>query len=160
VVAGALTLAAGARLSCRRSKLLRQVAGKGAMAMVSLPFDEVAARLAGRQDVVPAIWSSPVSTVIAGDPPAVEELLARWQAEDIPVRRVASDVAFHSPHMDDLLTDLVDALDDLDVAAPQVRVYSTALSDPRSGRLVTSDYWAANLRNPVRLAAAVRAAVE
>jgi len=160
VVAGALTLEAGARLSCRRSKLLRRVAGKGAMAMVALPFDDVAARLAGRPDAVPAIWSSPVSTVIAGDPPAIEEMLARWQAEDIPTRRVASDVAFHSPHMDDLLTDLIEAVDDLDAVAPRVRCYSTALSDPRAGRLVTSDYWAANLRNPVRLAAAVQAAVQ
>ncbi|GFJ80766.1 phthiocerol synthesis polyketide synthase type I PpsA [Phytohabitans houttuyneae] len=160
VVAGALSLEDGARLICRRSALLTQVAGKGAMAMVGLPFEDVAAVLAGRTDAVPAIWSSPLSTVVAGDPAAIDELVERWKADGVSVRRVASDVAFHSPHMDALLSDLAEAAEDLEPVAPGIPVYSTAMSDPRSTRPLDGGYWAANLRNPVRLAAAVRAAAE
>jgi 6-methylsalicylic acid synthase len=159
VAAGALSTEDGARLICRRSKLLRRVAGQGAMVMVSLPFDEVAQRLAGRTDVVPAIWSSPGSTVVAGDVAAIEALAERWQAEEIQVRRVASDVAFHSPHMDPLLDDLVAAAAPLSSAPPRIPMYSTALTDPHGFGVPDGHYWAANLRNPVRLSPAVSAAI-
>ncbi|MFG1800886.1 type I polyketide synthase [Micromonospora carbonacea] len=160
VVSGALTLEEGGVLICRRSRLLRRVAGQGAMAMVGLGFDEVTRRLSGRADVVAAIASSPVSTVLAGDPAAVEEVMGRWAAEDIDVRRVASDVAFHSPHMDPLLAELAEAASGLSPASPQIPMYSTSMPQPCATPFVDGAYWAANLRNPVRLAAAVLAAAE
>lgn len=100
VEAGILSLLDGSRLICRRSVLLRRVAGRGAMVMVGLPFDEVAARLAGRADVSAAIAASPGSTVAAGGVEAVAAVAAEWEAQGLTVRRVASDVAFHSAHMD------------------------------------------------------------
>ncbi|MFJ6696926.1 type I polyketide synthase [Streptomyces sp. NPDC091272] len=160
VTAGALSTTDGARLICRRSSLLREVAGRGAMAMVSLPFDEVAERLAGNGAVVAAIASSTASTVISGDPGAVEEIVGRWSEEGTVVRRVASDVAFHSPHMDPLLERLRADAGELEPRTPHTRLYTTALADPRAGVSADGAYWAANLRNPVRLAAAVAAAAE
>ncbi|GAB3959473.1 hypothetical protein GCM10029978_006610 [Actinoallomurus acanthiterrae] len=158
VTAGALSRLDGARLICRRSKLLRRVAGHGAMALVQLPFADAAQRLAGRTDVVAAIASSPGSTVVSGDPDAVAEVLAGWLEEGVPARRVASDVAFHGPQMDPLLADLTAAAADLTPAAPRLRVYSTALDDSRAAPGFDGAYWATNLRRPVRLADAVTAA--
>ncbi|GHH83289.1 phthiocerol synthesis polyketide synthase type I PpsA [Streptomyces sulfonofaciens] len=161
VTSGALSRQDGARLICRRSKLLRRVAGRGAMAMVGLGFEEVERRLAGSTDLTAAIASSPASTVVAGDPGAVEALVKEWGAEGIVVRRVASDVAFHSPHMDPLLADLTAAAGNLTGRRPELPVYSTALEDPRgTGVYAGGTYWAANLRRPVRLAGAIGAAVE
>ncbi|KAB2346959.1 type I polyketide synthase [Actinomadura rudentiformis] len=160
VTAGVLDRHDGARLICRRSKLLRRVAGKGAMAMVSLPFAEVSEQLNGRADVVPAIWPSPNSTVISGEVAGVQELSDRWKAEGAVVKPVASDVAFHSPQMDELLDALAAAAEDLPPAEPVLPFYSTALDDPRARPRHDGGYWAANLRNPVRLADAVSAAVE
>ncbi|WP_431977779.1 type I polyketide synthase [Micromonospora haikouensis] len=158
VVSGALTLEEGGVLICRRSRLLRRVAGQGAMAMVGLGFDEVTRRLSGRADVVAAIASSPVSTVVAGDPAAVEEVMGRWAAEDVDVRRVASDVAFHSPHMEPLLADLKEAASGLSPASPRIPMYSTSMPQPCTTPFVDGAYWAANLRSPVRLCTAVLAA--
>ncbi|MFI6474758.1 type I polyketide synthase [Streptomyces sp. NPDC050516] len=160
VVSGILSLADGARLICRRSALLSRVAGKGAMIMVALPFDEVAHRLHGRTDVTAAISASPGSTVVAGDTDAVEELAAAWEAEPLVVRRVASDVAFHSAHMDPLLDELSAAAHDLTIGEPALPVYSTMLADPRGNAPRDGAYWAGNLRNPVRFTQAVTAAAE
>ncbi|WP_413760833.1 type I polyketide synthase [Streptomyces sp. MMBL 11-3] len=157
VAAGALMPQDGARLACRRSLLLREVAGQGAMAMVSLPFAEVERLLGDRTDVVAAIASSPESTVVSGDPDAVGALSARWEQERVRVRRVKSDVAFHSAHMDGLTRVLADACHDLSPRPATVPLYSTALSDPRDPAPRDGAYWAANLRNPVRLTDAVRA---
>ncbi|MEU4384283.1 type I polyketide synthase [Promicromonospora sp. NPDC023805] len=160
VAAGVLDLESGARLVCRRSALLPEVAGRGAMAMVSLPFDEAERRLADNHDVHAAIFSSPSSTVIAGTPEAVEQVSETWAAAGIRVRAVASDVAFHSPQMDPLCLRLAASVRDLEPQEPVVPVYSTALVDPRSDAPRDGAYWAANLRNPVLLTSAVRAAVE
>ncbi|MFI6511548.1 type I polyketide synthase [Streptosporangium sp. NPDC050855] len=160
VTAGAMTVADGARLICRRSRLLRRAEGKGAMVMVDLSFEEAAHRLAGRDDLVAAIASAPGSTVLSGDVAAVEQVLDEWPVEGIVVRRVASDVAFHSPHMDPLAVELAAAVADLEFGAPRIPMYTTALADPRSAPVLDGAYWAANLRDPVRLVAATTAAAQ
>ncbi|MEU4573594.1 beta-ketoacyl synthase N-terminal-like domain-containing protein [Nonomuraea sp. NPDC023979] len=160
VTAGAMSVADGARLICRRSRLLRQAEGKGAMVMAGLSFEEAAERLAGRTDLVAAIASAPGSTVLSGDVAAVEAVLNEWPAEGIVVRRVASDVAFHSPQMEPLAVELAASLADLPFGAPRIPMYTTALPDPRSTPVLDSAYWAANLRDPVRLAAATTAAAQ
>ncbi|WP_237102346.1 type I polyketide synthase [Nonomuraea sp. MG754425] len=158
VTAGALSRLDGARLICRRSRLLRRVAGRGAMAMVQLPFAETARRLAEHPGVVAAIASSPGSTVVSGEPDAVAGVLTSWLDEGVPARRVASDVAFHGPQMDPLITDLIAAVAGLTPGVPGITVYSTALDDPRTTPGFDGAYWAANLRRPVRLTDAVAAA--
>lgn len=160
VAADALSLHDGAVLICRRSRLLRRVAGNGAMVMVMLPFDEVERQLDGRADAVAAIASAPAATVAAGTPESIAELAESWRASGVGIRQVASDVAFHSPHMDPLLDELRAAADGLHPRPYAVPVYSTALPDPRTAPTADGTYWVANLRNPVRLAAAVTAAAE
>jgi 6-methylsalicylic acid synthase len=160
VVAGILTRADGARLICRRSTLLRRVAGHGAMAMVSLPWDDVERRLAGYDGVCAAIDAGPRSTVIAGDAAELDVVVKQWSADpSLTIQRVNSDVAFHSHHMDPLTSDLATSVEGLVAAPPAIPVYSTSLSDPRGDSPRDGAYWAGNLRNPVRFNGAVRAAL-
>ncbi|GAB3434069.1 type I polyketide synthase [Actinophytocola sediminis] len=159
VVGGMLDLADGARLICRRSALLRRVAGQGAMAMVNLPFADVDHRLSDVDGVVAAIAAAPSSTVVAGDVAELEVVLKEWTAAGLHVQRVNSDVAFHSHHMDQLVDDLAEAVADLAPRAGDVPVYSTSLADPRGDDRRDGAYWAGNLRNPVRFADAVSAAL-
>jgi 6-methylsalicylic acid synthase len=160
VAAGMLDLPDAARLICRRSRLLRRVSGQGAMVMVDLPFEQAEARLAGRRNVTAAISASPVSTVLSGSAAAVEQLLEQWAAEGLTLRRVNSDVAFHSAQMDALVPDLLAEAAGAVARPGQIPVYTTALADPRANPPREAGYWAANLRNPVRFAEAVAAAAE
>ena len=160
VVAGILDIADGARLICRRSTLLRRVAGDGAMAMVNLPFEEAQRRLAGHEGVCAAISAAPASTVVAGDAAVLDVVVKQWDADpELVVQRVNSDVAFHSHHMDPLVGELAAAAHDLTAGAPSLPVYSTSLADPRGDAPRDGAYWAGNLRNPVRFAGAVSAAL-
>ncbi|MEV4496186.1 beta-ketoacyl synthase N-terminal-like domain-containing protein [Micromonospora arborensis] len=160
VTCGLLSLEDGARVSCWRSRLLTRAEGKGDMVMVSLSFEQAAQRLAGRTDLSPAIAASPVSTVLAGDRPAVQEVLDTWPGEGIQARRVSARIAFHSPHMDPLLEELAQLCAGLRPGRPEIPMYSTALPDPRAVPSCDGHYWTTNLRQPVRLAAAVGAAAE
>ncbi|WP_034485759.1 type I polyketide synthase [Actinomadura oligospora] len=160
VTAGVLTAEQGARLVCRRSLLLRRVAGKGAMIMVALPPGDVEELLGDRPDLAVAVAAAPRSTVVSGDPEAVAALAGRLRGDGVAVREVDSDVAFHSPFMDPLLADLAAAASDLTPRPPEIPLYSTALEDPRSDAPRDGAYWAANLRGTVRFAQAVAAAGE
>nr|APD71592.1 type I polyketide synthase 9 [Streptomyces sp.] len=160
VVAGVLSESDGARLVCRRSSLLRKVAGRGAMIMVDRPFEEVQTRIGPTDTLCAAIAAAASSTVVAGDITALDEAAQQWEDLGWTVRRVDSDVAFHSAHMDQISADLALAVADLDAGPAQVPLYLTALDDPRSTRRQDASYWAANLRNPVRFHEAVQAAVE
>jgi polyketide synthase 5 len=162
VVAGALSLADGARVICRRSRLMSTIAGSGAMASVELPAQQVLSELMARgvNDVVVAVVASPQSTVIGGATETVRELVAAWEERDVMSREVAVDVASHSPQVDPILDDLIDALADLRPMTPEVPYYSATLFDPREPPVCDADYWADNLRHTVRFAAAVQAAME
>jgi 6-methylsalicylic acid synthase len=158
VAAGLLDLAEAAELACRRSVLLRQVAGRGAMVMLDVPFEE--ARALTVPGVTAAIKASPHSTVLSGDAAALAGLEERWRARGLTPRRVNTDVAFHSPHMDGLLACLGTGAAGLHPRPAQVPVYTTALDDPRANPPRDAGYWVANLRNPVRFADAVAAAAQ
>ncbi|MGV9849464.1 SDR family NAD(P)-dependent oxidoreductase [Streptomyces sp. NPDC003442] len=161
VVAGALSLADGAKVICRRSALLTRVAGNGAMATVGLGAEEVQAELDSggvAEAVTVAVMAAPGSTVVAGETAHVERLVAGWQARSVPAAPIAVDVASHSPQVDPLLADLRTALADLEPRRPDVPFYTTVLDDPHTTPAFDADYWCANLRHPVRFSAAVAAA--
>jgi 6-methylsalicylic acid synthase len=159
-VAGSLDRAEAARFACRRARALEQVAGRGAMAMVPMAFGDVEQRVAGRDGVVAAIAASPGSTVVSGDVAAVDALVAELSAEGILARRVNTDVAFHSPHVREVLDQVGAAAGELRAGSPRVPLYSTALADPRSDAPREGGYWVTNLADPVRFHQAVRAALD
>jgi acyl transferase domain-containing protein/NADPH:quinone reductase-like Zn-dependent oxidoreductase/acyl carrier protein len=162
VVAGALSLEDGVRVICLRSALLRRIAGTGAMASVGLDVVQVQADLAerGATSVSVAVMAAPHSTVVAGDPEQIEHLVAYWQQKGVAAMPVAVDVASHSPQVDPLLNELANGLSGLHPQPPAVPVYSTVSDEPRALPDFDAAYWCANLRQPVRFAAAVAAAAE
>ncbi|MFF9510037.1 SDR family NAD(P)-dependent oxidoreductase [Streptomyces sp. NPDC014724] len=160
VVAGALTLADGVRVICRRSALLERIAGTGAMASVDLDQATVEAALVdvGADAVSVAVLAAPDTTIISGDADQIAQLISLWDQRGIPAVPIAVDVASHSPHVDPLLTDLHQALSGLAPRPPRIPFYSTVAEDPRHSPLLDAAYWCDNLRRPVRFHPAVAAA--
>ena len=162
VVAGALSLEDGARVICRRSRLMSRIAGSGSMASVELPAQQVNSELMARgiDDVAVSVVASPQSTVIGGATQTVRELVAAWEKRDVMAREVAVDVASHSPQVEPILDELAAVLADLTPMSPKVPYYSTSLFDPRERPVCDAGYWVDNLRHTVQFAAAVQAALE
>ncbi|GAA1564031.1 phthiocerol type I polyketide synthase PpsA [Actinomadura kijaniata] len=160
VVAGCLDVREAARFACRRARALRRVEGPGAMALVALDWEECRRRLGDRTDVGVGIAASPGSTVVSGDRKAVAALADELRAEDIDVRQVATDIAFHSPHVDAVTAEVRAAAAELRPRPARIPLYTTALADPRSEEARDDAYWTTNLRQPVRFTQAVQAALE
>ncbi|MGE0216904.1 type I polyketide synthase [Mycolicibacterium sp.] len=157
VVAGALTPAEGLDVIATRSRLMKRLSGQGAMALLELDAAAAEQLIADRPDVTVAVYASPKQTVIAGPPDQVDELVAAVDAQGKLARRVEVDVASHHPTIDPVLPELREALAYLAPAAPKIPLLST-VAYTGSAPLYSADYWAANLRNPVRFSAAVHEA--
>ncbi|MEU6799808.1 3-oxoacyl-ACP reductase FabG [Streptomyces neyagawaensis] len=156
VVAGALSLEDGVRVTCRRSRLMKGLSGRGAMAVVSADPEEVTRFVAGHgldREVTVAIRLSPSATVVSGDRDAVELLMAAWQAEGVKALPVNIDVACHSPQVDEILDELAAQLADIRPRTPRVPLYSTVT--PGRATPMDARYWVDNLRQPVLLSDAV-----
>ncbi|HET8662412.1 MAG TPA: beta-ketoacyl synthase N-terminal-like domain-containing protein [Micromonosporaceae bacterium] len=160
-VAGALSLDDAAAVICRRSRLVRRIQGQGTMAVVELPLDEARAAIAGYEDqLAVAVSNSPTSTVLSGGTGAIEAVLAALGERDVFCRRVNVEFASHSPQVDVLHDDLLEALREVRPREAAVPIYSTVTGQPVDGRELTAGYWARNLREPVLFSTAVRQLVE
>lgn len=153
---GALSLADAGAVICRRSRLLKTVAGQGAMYSVELSVADAQAALAGHEHLVSvAVSNSPTSTVISGDPQALATIVKSLDERGVFCRQVKVDVASHSPQMDQLREDLLASLGEVAPRAGAVPLYSTVDDASGDGSGMDAAYWVRNLREPVRFGAAV-----
>nr|AAF26922.1 polyketide synthase [Sorangium cellulosum] len=160
-VAGALSLEDAVAIICRRSRLLRRISGQGEMALVELSLEEAEAALRGHEGRLSvAVSNSPRSTVLAGEPAALSEVLAALTAKGVFWRQVKVDVASHSPQVDPLREELIAALGAIRPRAAAVPMRSTVTGGVIAGPELGASYWADNLRQPVRFAAAAQALLE
>ncbi|WP_269324382.1 type I polyketide synthase [Chondromyces apiculatus] len=156
-VAGAMSLDDAARVVCLRSRLLRRIAGQGAMGLTELSFAEAAdavAPYAGRLSV--AVSSSPRSTVLAGDPAALDALLASLRQREVFCRSIKVDYASHSAHVDPIREDLLRDLSGIVPRDAAIPVYSTVLDAVATGRELDAAYWVRNLRDPVLFSSSIQ----
>ena len=156
VVAGALTPADGLRVIATRSRLMAQLAGQGAMALLELDADAAATLIADYPQVTLAVHASPRQSVIAGPPESVDAVIAAVAARNLLARRIDVDVASHHPIIDPVLPQLRSALADLAPQPMTIPMISTTSEQPQT--VLDADYWAANLRNPVRFHQAITTA--
>jgi phthiocerol/phenolphthiocerol synthesis type-I polyketide synthase C len=156
-VSGALSLADAAAVICRRSRLLAGLGGRGAMAVVQLSAEAATGFLWDVADRVSvAAGNSPTSTVLAGEPEALEQVLDRVRGQGVFARRVNVDVASHSPQVDPCLIELAAQLATIAPRPGLVPLHSTVLDEQLTGEELDADYWVRNLRNPVLFGQSVR----
>ena len=160
-VTGSLSLADAARVVALRSKAIATgLAGHGGMLSVALPEQQVRERIqawGGRVEV--AAVNGPAMVVVAGDPDALTEVQAKYEARGVRVRRLPVDYASHTTTVDAIQDELVGLLDGVQLEVPTVPWYSTVDGGWVTGR-IDARYWYRNLRHPVRFGPATRALVE
>ncbi|GAA2400466.1 hypothetical protein GCM10010404_67850 [Nonomuraea africana] len=154
VVAGGLSVRDGVRVICRRARLLGSLRGGGAMAVLEVGAAEVP------EDLHVAVHSSPVQTVVTGDPGRVTAFAAEVAASGRMARVLTAEGAGHSPQVRHLQPVLRAELAAIAHGAPSLPFYSTVLEDPRDTPTFEPAYWAAGIRRPVRLMQAVQAAAD
>jgi acyl transferase domain-containing protein/NADP-dependent 3-hydroxy acid dehydrogenase YdfG len=152
-VAGALSLADAALVVAARSRAIAELGAVGAMAAIGLPADQLAARLDGGDGRISlAALNSPASTVISGEPAAVQEFVAGCEAEGVFARVIPVDFASHSAQIEPVHDRMIDALASITPSSGEIPFYSTVTGGVLDGASLDAGYWYQNLRQPVQFA--------
>ncbi|MET0404866.1 MAG: type I polyketide synthase, partial [Cystobacter sp.] len=155
-VSGVLSLEDAARVICRRSALLRRVRGQGGMGLVEVSLAEARAALVGYEDRLSVAASNgPTTTVLAGEPGALREVMDGLKRRNVFCREIKVDVASHSPQVEPLLAELREQLAGLRPQAARLPVYSTVTGSQTDGTDWDAGYWVRNLRQPVLFSTAI-----
>ncbi|MGW7657545.1 SDR family NAD(P)-dependent oxidoreductase, partial [Streptomyces tendae] len=157
-VAGALSLQDAAKVVALRSQAIAVgLAGRGGMVSVGLPVGQAEERIArwGGAISVAAV-NGPGSVVVAGDPGALDEMVAELEGEEVRVRRVPVDYASHSSHVEGIREELLRVLADLQPRSSEVPFYSTVTGELVDTAGLDAEYWYRNLRQTVELESTTR----
>ncbi|MFC8913323.1 SDR family NAD(P)-dependent oxidoreductase, partial [Streptomyces cinereoruber] len=156
---GALPRAEALRIaSVWGAGLTDALAGGHGIVAVLLPAEEMRERLArwgGRLGL--AAVNGPGSVTVSGEEAALGELEAVLAAEGVRTRRIRSDVPVHVAQVDAITDRLLAELRTVRPAASRIPFYSSALGAAVDTTELDGDYWAGQLRRPVRFESAVRA---
>ncbi len=155
-VAGNITLHEAAQIIIIRSRLMKQVSGKGEMGATDLTVEEaneLLKELEGKLAI--AVMNSTNSTVLSGDSEALNAVFAVLEQQGRFNRKVKVDVASHSPQMDGIKDVLQKSLEHLRPKDASVQFYSTVYNGFKNGQELDAAYWASNLRQPVQFGNAI-----
>ncbi|UHH15002.1 acyltransferase domain-containing protein [Streptomyces malaysiensis subsp. malaysiensis] len=115
----------------------------------------------GGRDACPSRRSTgPSSTVVSGEAPAVDELLAACGTAGIRARRIPVDYASHSPQVERIRDRLLADLAPVTPGAASVPAYSCTTGEQADTRTWDARHWYRNLRETVRFDSASRALVD
>lgn len=155
--AGCLDLTDASTVMVERCRTLQKIVGKGAMAIVGLPAERVAKRLAedGETHVEIAVVNSPVLTVVSGSSDGIERYVQLFRDEGLFAKQLNADGAGHSHLLDPYLDDLRHSLQVIRPQAETLPLISTVTAAQVSGTVLNSGYWSDNLRCPVRFSEAI-----
>ncbi|WP_425325870.1 SDR family NAD(P)-dependent oxidoreductase [Micromonospora endolithica] len=149
-IAGALTLDDAATITALRSQALLELAGTGTMAAINQPPQHIQALLDDFPDVHIAATNSPTTTIVAGNQTSITNLVTHYQGRGVNARRIDVDYASHTPHIDRLQTQILEALAGITPRTSHIPFHSTVTGELIDTSTLTNQYWFTNLRRPVQ----------
>lgn len=159
--AGVFDIASACRLVEARSRLMNSLPPSGNMMSLEASAKEVAAAISDTEytgQVGIAAYNTPSQTVISGDSCATGPVAACIAGLGRKVKTLDVSHAFHSHHMDGMLSDFEAILGEVDFHTPRIPVVSCLtgqLAEP--GLLETARYWLSQVREVVRFNDAIQA---
>ncbi|WP_374211687.1 type I polyketide synthase [Streptomyces sp. YS415] len=161
VVAGALSLEDGARISTARAALGVPFQERGGLVSVAEGAEGITARLAARHGTLfVAAVNGPSSTVVAGTHEALAELITELETDGVWCRRVAHAYASHSPQMEEMKEDLLAAIGTLQLRPARTAFISTVTGGLHDPTALDAAYWYRNQSEQVAFRTAVETALD
>ncbi|MFC9295717.1 SDR family NAD(P)-dependent oxidoreductase [Streptomyces sp. NPDC057011] len=158
--AGALTLHDATKIVTLRSQTIHHLAGTGGMAHIPLSAEQTTTHLTPYNDLHIAAHNGPHSTVIAGNPHQLHQLITQLNENDIRARTIDVDYASHTPHVHTLHHQLLELLADIKPTTSTTAFYSTLTGTLTDTTTLDAEYWYQNLANPVLFQPTITALID
>ena len=159
--AGIYTLEDAVKVIYHRSRLQNSTGGNGRMVTVGLSREKAQEVILGHEDAVTvAVVNSPSLVTLAGDTEILESIVAKLEEEQVFLRWLRIDYAFHTYQMDPIKEELLEALSDIDPHPGNIPFISTVTADVYDGKRLDAAYWWRNVRETVLFSAAITKMVD
>ncbi|MCV7231496.1 type I polyketide synthase [Mycobacterium branderi] len=160
-VAGALSLRDAARVVTLRSKMLRELAGRGGMVSLACDIEQARELLAPFGDRISiAAINGRSAVVVSGEVPALDELIRHCTERELRARRIDVDYASHSADVEAIRDQLAEALVGIEPQSSRTAFFSTVTGSLFDTAGLDADYWYRNIRQTVEFDQAVRSACQ
>lgn len=158
--AGVLDFDEAMTIAVRRGEIMQREKGQGAMASLALGEEQAKALLSSaRVELDIAAVNSPRATVVSGALASIDALVSAAERENIRVKRLDVAFAFHSRGFEGLRKPLRQSLKGIKPKDASIPIYSTLTGNRIAGDELDAFYWSRQMRNSVRFADALRAAI-
>ncbi|HKV37024.1 MAG TPA: SDR family NAD(P)-dependent oxidoreductase [Pyrinomonadaceae bacterium] len=148
-LAGVFSLEDALRLVALRGKLIQGLPS-GSMLVVSLPEQKLRAMIESRPSLSIAAINSPGLCTVSGTHEAIDELEAELKPQGLMLRRLQTSHAFHSPMMEPILQQFVEAVSKAKLSAPSMPYLSNVTGDWIKAEEATDPgYYARHIRQTV-----------
>lgn len=159
--AGALSLQDAVTIIFQRGRLMQRAHGKGRMLALKIDSEKLEDVLTEyRQRIFLAAANSPNSFTLSGDRATMEELLQSLPRRGGVGRLLSGEYAFHSPQMDPLQEELIQALTGTTPQPARIPIFSTLTGKFSDGLDFVPSYWASQIREPVLFSEAIDKMIE
>jgi acyl transferase domain-containing protein/SAM-dependent methyltransferase len=157
VLAGVMTLEDALRLIARRGQLIARLPRGSMLAVFAAPerLERFVERFVGDGVSVAAI-NGPSFSVLSGPDAAIAEVESALTGASIAARRLHTSHAFHSTMMEPILGEFEGLVADVPLSPPSIPFAATLTGRWANGDVIRPGYWAAQIRETVRFADAVK----
>ncbi len=149
--AGAYTLEDAVKVIFHRSRLQETTGGAGRMVAVGISQERAIEAIRGYENqVAVAAVNSPNLVTLAGDTEVIETVVEALEKEEVFIRWLPIDYAFHTHQMEPIRDELLESLADLQPRSGNIPFISTVTGDSLEGSNLNAAYWWTNVRDPVK----------
>ncbi|KAB8227946.1 uncharacterized protein BDW43DRAFT_316356 [Aspergillus alliaceus] len=168
---GAISSKSAWKLAYYRGKLAaklaktRQVAGGMISVGLSVsqiePYFDVLASQFTKPQVVIACINSPINVTVSGDAEQIDALELLLQKDQVFARKLKVNVAYHSPHMNDIASEYLQAVRELQKGQGPLGAPARVMVSSVTGQRITpeelckAEYWVRNMVSPVQFTEAL-----
>jgi acyl transferase domain-containing protein/acyl carrier protein len=148
-IAGVFDLDAALQLLCCRGRLMQALPENGAMVAVYAGQEQVQALLQDTEKLAIAAVNAEEQVVVSGDGEAMQDFIEHAQNKGLIIKALPVNRGFHSPQIEQILSEFKACLSLISFNKPQFRFISTLTGQPEVEALTSVDYWLQHARQPV-----------
>ena len=160
--AGVMTLSDAVRAAATRGRLLASLPKGGSMASVSAATEVIEAALAQYDGQVSiAAYNSAQSVTLSGPEDLLTQCLDILSEKGARTRKLNVPFAAHSAFVEPVCDEMRSSMKQVNLRLAKIPIISTVTGEFLSAEaMAEADYWPENLRQPVRLADAIKTLVD
>ena len=150
-ISGALSLEEAVRVIHHRSVVQAKATGCGSMLAVGLSESDAKVLIPSDSSISIAALNSPSSTTLSGDTTVLEGIQKQLDKRGVFAKFLKVQIPFHSPKMQFVREELLDALQGLSPrdCKQEIYFYSTVTGLQEKGPSLAGEYWFKNVRQAV-----------